>query len=116
MEFQYIILIVAGSVFVFLMLIYTVVAIERCKRDKRNAGKLAASYAENNLRRMEYDVALYDGSDSASESVSQVAMDDLFSENNVNDETRYSGAAILGSVEYEGVEEIKGEYDPETAS
>lgn len=113
---QYIILIVSGGVFGFLLLLYGALAIERDKLNKRNNEKLADSYKEQNLRKMEYDIAFYDGSNRGTENVSQVAMDDLLSDGKASEEAHLSERAVFTQIEYEGIKEIKGNYNPESAN
>ena len=116
MKPEYILLICAGGVFLSLLLIYSLVALERAKSNKKNKEKLHKSYSEDNLRKMEYDVAYYDknfkfNSNRESER-QQVTIDDLLVENSGN-AIRTSDAAVFTQIEDEGVEEIVGTYKPE---
>lgn len=113
---QYIVLIVSGGIFGFLLLLYGVLAIEKDKLNKRNNEKLSDSYKEKNLRKMEYDIAFYDGKHSRRENVSQVAMDDLLSDGKASEEAQLSENAVFAQIEYEGIKEIKGNYNPESAN
>ncbi len=115
MKPEYILLICAGGVFLSLLLIYSLVALERAKSDKKNKEKLHKSYSEENLCKMEYDVAFYDKNfkfNSNRETERQVTIDDLLVENSGN-EIKTSDAAVFTQIEDEGVEEIVGTYKPE---
>lgn len=115
MKPEYILLICAGGVFLSLLLIYALVALERYKSEKKNKEKLHKSYSGENLRKMEYDVAYYDKNfkfNSNRETERQVTIDDLLVENSGN-EIKTSDAAVFTQIEDEGVEEIVGTYKPE---
>ena len=112
MKPEYILLISGGGVFLLLMFIYLIVAFERYKKAKRDRESLQKSYADENLQKMEYDVAYYDKKSFKlyynNESARQVTIDDLIEGS--AEETDFAEKAIFTHVEDEGVEEIKGTY------
>ena len=65
---------------------------------------------------MEYDVAFYDKPafrhGFSSEVEGQVTIDDVLSENSA-DAVKLTQDAIFSQIEYRGVEEIKGTFNPE---
>lgn len=115
MEPEYILLICAGGVFLSILLVYSLVALERAKSEKKNRINLHKSYAEENLRKMEYDVAFYDKNSFKfnynRETERQVTIDDVLSENSP-DAIKTSDAAVFTQIEDEGVEEIIGTFNP----
>ncbi|MDE7163727.1 MAG: hypothetical protein K2O44_06635 [Clostridia bacterium] len=116
MKPEFILLICAGGVFLSLLLIYSLVALERSKSEKKNREKLHKSYSDENLRKMEYDVAYYDKNSfrftTSRETERQVTIDDLLVENS-DGAIKTSDAAVFTQIEDEGAEEIVGTYKPE---
>ena len=116
MKPEYILLICAGGVFLMLLLIYSLVALERYKSEKKNKEKLHKSYSDENLRKMEYDVAYYDKNsfrfNNNRETERQVTIDDLLVESG-DDSIKTSDAAVFTQIEDVGVEEIVGTFTPE---
>lgn len=115
MKPEYILLICAGGVFLSILLVYLLVALERAKSDKKNREKLHKSYSEENLRKMEYDVAYYDKKSfkfNYNRDVErQVTIDDLLVES-ADDALKTSDSAVFTQIEDDGVEEIVGKYKP----
>lgn len=116
MKPEYILLICAGGVFLSLLLVYLLVALERSKSEKKNKQNLHKTYMEENLRKMEYDVAYYDKKSFKfnynRDTERQVTIDDLLVENS-DDAIKTSDAAVFTQIEDEGVEEIVGTFKPE---
>lgn len=115
MKPEYILLISAGGVFLLLLFIYLLVAFERYKKNKAERQKLQESYSDENLSKMEYDVAYYDKKSFKlnynTETERQVTIDDLIAEES-SELDDSAEKAIFAQVEDEGVEEIKGTYKP----
>ena len=112
MEAEYILLISSGGVFLLLLFVYLIVAFERYKKARRDRESLHKSYSDENLQKMEYDVAYYDKKSFKlyynTESPRQVTFEDLIE--GTAEETDSAEKAIFTHVEDEGVEEIKGTY------
>ncbi len=113
MEAKYILLISVGGVFAFLFLLYMLVDLERLKSDKRREKKLYESYREENLKKMEYDVAFFDEDAyrQNGDGDSQVTIDDVL--NAQKESSAKHVQPVFVQVEEEGVEEIHGNYDPD---
>lgn len=110
---EYILLISAGSVFVLLLFIYLIYAIEKAKIEHRNKVNIAKSYSPENLSKMEYDVAFYDKNVfhygySRNEEM-QVTIDDILGDETDN-MTQMAEGAVFTQVEDKGVEQIKGNF------
>lgn len=114
METEYILLICAGGVFLILLLAYIIAAAQRTKADKRNRTLLSYYFNDENLRKMEYDVAFYEKNvfwiNFTRENERQVTIDDLLIE--TGDLSRLNEEAVFTQLEDEGVEEVKGTYKP----
>lgn len=115
MELEYILLICAGGVFLLLVFIYMIYAIEKAKANRRIKEKIYKSYTPENLQKMEYDVAFYDKNvfkvSYASEADRQVTIDDLLTDEPDNI-AQMTEEAVLTQVEDKGMEEIVGKFDP----
>ena len=114
MKPEYILLICAGSVFVLLVLIYMIYAIEKSKSERRNKENIIKSYMPENLQKMEYDVAFYDKNvfryGYGKDTERQVTIDDILSEETDN-MTQLTEDAVFAHVEDKGVQQIKGNYN-----
>ncbi len=114
MKSEYILLICAGGVFVLLVFIYLIYAIEKAQANKRNKENIAKSYLPENLQKMEYDVAFYDKNvfhyGYNSDAARQVTIDDLLSDESDN-LTQMTEEAVFAQVEDKGVEHIKGNFN-----
>ncbi len=114
MKPEYILLISAGGVFLLLVLIYMLYAIETSKSAKRNKQNIYKSYLPENLCKMEYDVSFYDKNVfifNNRENARQVTIDDLLNEES-DDMTKMSEDSVFAQVEEGGIEEIKGNFNP----
>ena len=115
MKPEYILLICAGGTFLILLLTYLIVAAQRAKADKRNKTLLSYFFNDENLRKMEYDVAFYEKNvfwfNFTRENERQVTIDDLLIQN-AGDMSRLTEEAVFTQLEDEGVEEVKGTYRP----
>lgn len=115
MELEYILMICAGGVFLLLVFIYMIYAIEMAKANRRNKEKIYKSYTPENLQKMEYDVAFYDKNvfkyTYAGEADRQVTIDDLLTDepDNLSQMTEES---VFTQVEDKGMEQITGKFDP----
>ncbi len=118
MKPEYILLIACGGVFVFFLFLYFLVAHERRKAAKSLANRIIKAYSDKSLKKMEYDVAFYDGKTynflSDQEAERQVTIDDVLNSAG-KDERKIAEEAIFSQVEYGGNEEIIGTYNPEQA-
>lgn len=113
MKPEYILLICAGGVFVLLLFIYLIYAIEKAKAEHRNKANIARSYLPENLSKMEYDVAFYDKNvfhyGYNSEAERQVTIDDILVDDTDNI-AHMTEEAVFTQVEDKGVEQIKGNF------
>lgn len=112
MKPEYILLICAGGVFVLLLFIYLLYAIEKAKLEKRNKEAIYKSYTPEQLRKMEYDVSFYDKNVfhlNNNLTDRQVTIDDILTEES-DDTAKLSEDAVFAQVEEGGVEEIKGKF------
>ena len=113
MEPEYILLICAGGVFVLLLFIYLIYAIEKLKAEHRNKANIAKAYSPENLSKMEYDVAFYDKNvfhyGYKKEVETQVTIDDIMGDETDN-ATQMTEEAVFTQVEDKGVEQTKGNF------
>lgn len=114
MEPEYILLITGGGVFVLLLFIYLIYAIEKAKAEHRNRTNMLKSYLPENLQKMEYDVAFYDKNvfqygGNSREAARQVTIDDLLSDE-ADNITQMTEEAVFTQVEDKGMEQITGRY------
>ena len=116
MEWQYILLICAGGVFLLITIVYLLAALDRKNADKRNMNAILDSYSEEKLRKMEYDTAFYDKNvfkaSFVRDSERQVTIDDVLAETD-DDMTQLAEQAVFTQVEDEGKEVIRGNYNSE---
>lgn len=114
MKPEYILLICAGGVFLLLVFIYLIYAVEKAKAYKRSKEKIFKSYLPENLQKMEYDVAFYDKNvfnyGYSREAERQVTIDDILSDD-VENMTQVTEEAVFTQVEDKGVEHIKGNFN-----
>lgn len=114
MDPQYIVAIVAGSVFLILLFSFVIVYAVRCSNAKKLRQKLDSVYLDSNLAKMEYDFAVYDEETAkmlenmSAAPVEQVTIDELLGENRLA-----SAEDVFGKIDSEGMEEITGNYKPE---
>lgn len=114
MEPEIILFICAGCLFAFLLFLYTLIAFESRKRDKRYTEKLLNTYSKDNVRKMEYDTAYYDKKAewfiNGEDAERQVTFDDLLNEN--GGDVINSDKALFVHLEAKGIEDICGNYEP----
>lgn len=107
-------MICGGGIMLVLMLIYVVVAEKKKQSLRRNANQIIKSYSEENLRKMEYDVAFYDGDAfkifRTEDTVRQVTIDEVLGSESL-DLSEMTRKAIFSKVEDNGGEVIKGKYN-----
>lgn len=60
MEFEYIVAIVAGGLFLLLLFIYCIIAKNKKIKQEKLEVELDKAYAPANLKKMDYDLAYYD--------------------------------------------------------
>lgn len=112
MEPQYIVMIVVGSIFLFILLLYIAMFIEHTSDRLHFERAQQIYYSSPNLTKMEYDIAYYakDKSKQADKK-QQVTMDEVINE---KDKTGVDiEAAIFNPIEFEGSKEIIGHYNPD---
>lgn len=102
MEPVFIVLISAGVVFAFLVLIYVLYANEKMKIDRRKQQELDNAYADVNLAKMDYNDSgvVETEKRNAADQTGQVTFDDIIKQDPLKSEK--SGS--------EGVEEITGNF------
>jgi hypothetical protein len=113
MEGQYITLICVGGVYILLFLIFVIDAINTKRYRKDKDKSLKESYKEENIRKMEYDLALYDEDERkpvASTTVydGQVTIDEVLDKK--TDDAEKSDDALFTKVNTDGMEEITGNF------
>lgn len=110
---EYILLIISGGIFVLLLFIYLIYAIEKAKAERRNRNNIAKSYLPENLSKLEYDVAFYEKNvfhyGYNREAERQVTIEDLMGDEN-DGVTQMSEEAVFTQVEDKGVEQITGNF------
>lgn len=113
MDSIYIVLITAGSVFAFLLLVYFVYAIEKAKGAKRRQQALNKVYSDRNLAKMEYsDVTCNEETNKILNRKSgQLTIDDVIMKDAPSQsESQKTDEPIFNKIETEGVEEITGKF------
>ncbi len=114
MKAEHVLLICAGSIFLLLLVVYLIIALEQGKINRRNHEILLKSYSKENLRKMEYDVAFYEKNvflpKFNNEDERQVTVDDVLMEN--EDMSRLAEEAVFATVESERSEEVRGNFNP----
>ncbi|MCD8205364.1 MAG: hypothetical protein LUD29_01950 [Clostridia bacterium] len=105
MDYEYIIAIAAGGVFLVLLISYICRHAVTSKRKKTDDAALAKYYADPNILRMDYDVAAYPAAKKSTEP-GQVSIFEIMSE---SDEGVQS--LPFGRMTRETVEEIVGTYE-----
>ena len=111
---MYILSIVAGSLFVLLLLIFMCMYINDSRKFNAKQNELRQMYADKNTPKMDYDFAVYDEEvqrklQNGTMEDGQLTIDDVMYDDN-------SGAleeTVFASVELEDVEEITGNYQPD---
>lgn len=115
MEPEYILLICAGGVLLLLLLVYLIAALEIAKVERRNLLSIYSSYSEENLKRMEYDIAFYDRNsfklNYSSDTTRQVTIDDVLGGEEEN-AAKLAENAVFTQVEDKGVEVVSGRFNP----
>ncbi len=114
MDTVYIIMIVAGGVFLLLLLIYVLYAIELNKIRKKLKNSLIRAYSDKNLAKMEYDIAVYDEEtnrrlNGTANTESQMTIEEVIAKRTPSEEEQ-ENEAKFEKIGAEGVEEITGNY------
>lgn len=115
MKPEYIVTIVACSLFLILFLIFIVVHFRRKKRNEELMRGIESAYADKNLVKMDYDCAVYDAETerliaAKQQAGGQMTIDELMDGGEVSavvDET------VFKTVDTDGLEEITGNYEPD---
>jgi hypothetical protein len=115
MDGEDILLICAGGVFVLLFLAFIITALRASKIKKESDEAIKRSYMGDNLRKMEYDLAMYDEDKHrpAKNGDSQMTIEEVLANQAKNPEADSSAGsddALFKKVENEGVEEITGDF------
>lgn len=100
---QYIIALSVLGVFVLALLIFLVVYFCAVNRKNKQMHEIEKMYTDKNLVKMDYDFAMYDEDEDASETVVASAP---VGEEEIKDDV------IFGRLDKEGLEEITGNYNP----
>lgn len=115
MKPEFILMIIAGSIFVVMLLICCIVEFRRSNMHVREREQVKKSYEGENLKKMEYDVAFYDKKEFKlnfnSVGDEQVTIDELLSEDKERAE-KSAQRAVFTQLEEDGVDVIKGAYRP----
>lgn len=101
-------MIVAGSIFLFILLLYIAMFIERTSDRLHSERAQHIYYSSPNLTKMEYDVAYYAKDKSKQAEKKQQAAIDEADKSGADTE-----AAIFNPIECEGSNEIIGHYNPD---
>ncbi len=114
MDLVYIIAIVAGSLFLLLLLIFLCAYVNSRRKFNAKQNELRNMYADKNTPKMDYDFAVYDEEvermlKKGVVKEGQLTIDDVMGTNGVpsTDET------VFASVDVDSVEEITGSYNPD---
>lgn len=110
-------MICAGGVFVVLLLSYLVYYFGKRKKLKQKEYELSVAYSDENLTKMEYDLAFYDEEIHKllrqAEPASQVTIDEVIGQAGTPAEEtvrKKTDDAIFTKIGNEGVEEITGNF------
>lgn len=108
-------MIVAGGVFAVMLLICCLIEFRRARASIQDKERLQKAYSEDNLKKMEYDVAFYDKSDMKLDFNSigdeQVTIDEVLNQGKGNSEED-AQKAVFTHFEDNGIKSIKGRYRP----
>lgn len=110
MEPQYIVMIVVGSIFVFILLLYIAMFIERTNDRLHSERAQQIYYSSPNLCKMEYDIA-YSKQSPKQPDKKQVTMDEVINEKDKSGED--IEVAIFNPTEFEISKKIIGNYNPD---
>ncbi|MGN1060896.1 MAG: hypothetical protein ACI4QN_04110 [Candidatus Coproplasma sp.] len=112
MEPKYIVMIVVGSIYALLLLLYLGFLIERTNEKIHDERARQIYYSSKHLTKMEYDIAFPTSVGSVGQSEEeQVTMDEVI---NSNDKPVTDFEMPIFSVtEFEGSKEIEGKYNPD---
>ncbi|MGN0824534.1 MAG: hypothetical protein ACI4MB_05650 [Candidatus Coproplasma sp.] len=112
MEPKYIAMIVIGSIFALLFLLYVGCLIERTNEKFHNDRARQIYYSSKHLTKMEYDIA-FPGKESTAgkHEEEQVTMDEVINKNE-KPATEFE-MPIFSVSEFEGSKEIVGKYNPD---
>lgn len=105
-------MIVVGSVFLFILLLYIAMFIERTNDRLHSERAQQIYYSSSGLCRMEYDIAYYSKASSGQpDKKQQVTMDEVINEEDKSGE--YFETAIFNPAEFEVSKKITGNYNPD---
>jgi hypothetical protein len=113
MKSEYILLIVAGAIFLVLFIAFVVVAIKKYKYNKSNINNIKLSYVSEDLKNMGYDFTdnVEEADTIITTEASQVTIDDIVrAAQPVAPEKQNTDEEIFSKIENNGVEEIKGNF------
>ena len=110
---MYILSIVAGSLFVLLLLIFICMYINDNRKNNAKQNELRQMYADKNTPKMDYDFAVYD--EEIQRKLQPNAMEDgqLTIDDVMRTDDLTADETVFAAVEMEDVEEITGNYQPD---
>ena len=116
MEPLYILFIVAGSVFLFILLAYFAFSIKSWRYRVKLRKDIQKAYNDKNLAKIEYDCAFYDGDlysrEHRSEHAKQVTIDEVLS-GEAESEEDWDELSRFNAIEEVQENSVEGHYDPE---
>lgn len=112
MNAEYIVAIVAGSVFLLLFLIFIIQYVQRRQREKFQKLRLEQMYADKNLVQMKYDFLVYD--EETEKIITDRPDSGQMSFTDIDPEALpENDSAVFQTVDTDGLEEIVGTYKPD---
>lgn len=104
-------MIVIGSIFAFLFLVYVGYQIERTNEKIHNERARHIYYSSKNLTKMEYDIAFPSSVNTVPQSgEEQVTMDEVINQSGTSDDFEMP---VFNISEFEGSKVIIGKYNPD---
>lgn len=112
MDAEYIVAIVAGSIFLLLFLVFIILYAQRRKREKSQKLRLEQMYSDKNLVQMKYDFLVYD--EETEHAIPDHPENGQMSFNDIApDAMPENDSDVFQTVDTDGLEEIVGTYKPE---
>ncbi len=119
MEPLYILFVSAGGVFLFFLFAFLLMNIENWKHNMRTKRDISKAYNDENLAKMEYDLAFYDGDlysrRSHAELAKQVTIDDVLS-GEADSTEEVDELSRFNPIEEVKDNSVVGLYDPESVN
>ncbi len=117
MEPLYILFVSAGGVFLFILFAFLLANIETWKHNMKTKRDISKAYSDENLAKMEYDFAFYDGDlydrKSRNDLAKQVTIDDVLS-GEAEDSAELDDLSRFNPIEEVKDNTVVGHYDPES--